>query len=33
MEEHFEKKGIDANLENLKQRVKKRRSIADLEGA
>lgn len=31
-EEHLEKKGIDANIDSLRQRVKKRKSIADLEG-
>jgi len=32
MEEHFDKKGIVANIENVKSRIKKRRSIGDLEG-
>jgi len=32
MEEHFDKKGIVANIENMKSRIKKRRSIGDLEG-
>lgn len=31
MEEHFEKKGIDVNKESLRQRIKKRRSIGELE--
>jgi nucleolar GTP-binding protein len=31
-EEHLEKKGIDANLENIRNRIKKRRSIGELEG-
>lgn len=31
LEEHLEKKGIAANLESLRQRVKNRRSIAELE--
>lgn len=30
-EEHLEKKGIEVNKESLRQRVKKRRSIAELE--
>lgn len=30
-EEHLEKKGIDANIDSLRQRIKKRRSIAELE--
>jgi len=33
MQDHFESKGILVNKENLKARVKKRRSIADLENA
>lgn len=32
MEEHLEKKGIEFNQESLRQRVKKRKSIGDLEG-
>jgi nucleolar GTP-binding protein len=32
-EEHLEKKGIAANLDSLRARVKSRRSITDLEGA
>lgn len=32
MEQHLESKGIAVNLETLRQRVKKRRGIADLEG-
>jgi nucleolar GTP-binding protein len=32
LEEHLEKKGIAANIESLRQRVKNRRSIAELEG-
>ena len=32
MEEHLEKKGIKANLESLRSRVKGRKSIGDLEG-
>lgn len=32
MEEHLEKKGIEVNKESLRQRIKKRRSIGDLEG-
>lgn len=31
-EEHLEKKGIKANLDSLRGRVKSRRSIGDLEG-
>ena len=31
LEEHLEKKGIDANIDNIKSRIKKRRSIGDLE--
>ena len=31
-EEHLEKKGINANIDSLRQRVKKRRGIAELEG-
>lgn len=31
MEEHLENKGINFNKESLKQRVKNRRSIGDLE--
>lgn len=30
-EEHLEKKGIDANIENIRDRIKKRRSIKELE--
>lgn len=30
-EEHLEKKGIDANIENIRSRVKQRKSIKDLE--
>ena len=32
LEEHLEKKGIAANIDSLRQRVKNRRSIAELEG-
>lgn len=32
LEEHLEKKGIDANLDSLRQRVKLRKSIGELEG-
>ena len=32
LEEHLEKKGIQANIESLRQRVKKRKTIAELEG-
>jgi len=31
-EEHLEKKGIQANIESLRQRVKKRKTIGELEG-
>jgi nucleolar GTP-binding protein len=31
LEEHLEKKGIQANIESLRQRVKKRKSIGELE--
>jgi len=30
-EEHLEKKGIDANIDNIRDRIKKRRSIKELE--
>ena len=30
-EEHLEKKGIDANIENIRSRVKQRKSIKELE--
>lgn len=32
MEEHLEKKGIQVNKESLRQRIKNRKSIGDLEG-
>lgn len=32
LEEHLEKKGINANIESLRQRVKKRKTIGELEG-
>lgn len=32
MEEHLEKKGIQVNKESLRQRVKNRKSIGELEG-
>ncbi len=31
-EEHLEKKGINANIDSLRQRVKKRKTIGELEG-
>ena len=31
-EEHLEKRGIEANIDSLRQRIKKRRGIAELEG-
>jgi ppGpp synthetase/RelA/SpoT-type nucleotidyltranferase len=31
LEEHLEKKGIQANIESLRQRVKNRKSIGELE--
>ena len=31
MEEHFEKKGIAANIDNIRDRIKKRRTIKELE--
>lgn len=30
-EQHLEKKGIDANIENIRNRIKKRKSIGELE--
>ena len=32
LEEHLEKKGINANIDSLRQRVKKRKTIGELEG-
>lgn len=32
LEEHLEKKGINANLDSIRARAKARRSIAELEG-
>jgi hypothetical protein len=31
-EEHLEKKGINANIENIRNRIKKRKTIEELEG-
>jgi hypothetical protein len=31
-EEHLEKKGINANIDSLRQRIKKRKTIGELEG-